>query len=51
MRNSPFQLNNTSVINTIETNQAYKRHKQKLESYSLELSNAKDHMYEMSGKN
>lgn len=51
MRNSPFQLNNTSVINTIENNQAYKRHRQKIDSFSLTMSNAKDHMLEMSSKN
>ena len=51
MRNSPFQLNNTSVINTLETNLAYKRHRQNIDSFSMTMANPKDHMGEMSGKN
>ena len=51
MRNSPFQLNNTSVINTLETNLAYKHHRQKIDQYKTTKASPRDHMIEMSGKN
>jgi len=51
MRNSPFQLNNASVINTMETNEAYKRHRKNISQYHSTLPSPRDHLNEMSGKN
>ena len=50
MRNSPFQLNNTSVINTLETNVAYRKHRQNIDQYHSKMANPPDHIGDVSGK-
>ena len=51
MRNSPFQLKNNSLQNTIDSNAAYLHHKSVVSQYNRAEVSPKDFIESLTGKN
>ena len=50
MRNSPFQLKNTSVTKTIQSNAEYKHHRKNIDAMNSRSRSPKDFITEIEGK-
>ena len=51
MRNSPFQLQSSNLRNTIETNLAYKQHREKLRNVLTKSISPEDHLSQLRSVN